>query len=101
MVTKIDVLDTFAEIPVCTEYRYKGSVLQEFPAETEVLAKVEPVYRTIPGWQVSTAGTREWEKLPPRAQDYLKFLADYLCVPVGMVSTGPGRDDTIQLQSGF
>jgi len=98
VVTKIDVLDTFGEIPFCTEYKYKGSVLNEFPAEADLLAKVEPVYRNLPGWQTSTAGVREWKQLPARTQDYLKFLSDYLEVPIGMVSTGPGRDETIQLR---
>ena len=98
VVTKIDVLDTFAEVPFCTEYKYKGSVLTEFPAEAEVLDKVEPVYKSLPGWQTSTAGTREWKQLPLKAQDYLKFLSDYLSVPIGMVSTGPGRDETIRVK---
>jgi len=97
VITKLDVLDAFAEIPFCTEYKYKGSVLQEFPAEVEVLESVEPVYRTLPGWQTSIAGTREWKQLPTKAQDYLKFLSDYLGVPIGMISTGPGRDETIRL----
>ena len=98
VVTKIDVLDSFAEIPFCTDYKYKGSVLKEFPAEIEVLEKVEPVYRTLPGWQTSIAGVRDWKQLPSRAQDYLKFLSDYLGVEIGMVSTGPGRDETIRLK---
>jgi adenylosuccinate synthase len=98
VVTKIDVLDTFAEIPFCIAYKYKGSVLTEFPAEADVLAEIEPVYRNLPGWQTSTAGIREWKQLPVAAQDYLKFLSDYLEVPIGMVSTGPGREETIRVR---
>jgi adenylosuccinate synthase len=98
VVTKLDVLDEFAEIPVCIDYKYKGSMLREFPAEVEILEKVEPVYKLIPGWQTSIAGVREWQNLPPRAQDYLKFVSDYMEVPIGMVSTGPGRNETIQLK---
>jgi adenylosuccinate synthase len=98
VITKLDVLDDFAEIPFCTDYRYKGSVLREFPAEVEVLEKVEPVYQTLPGWQSSSAGIREWKQLPVRAQDYLKFLSDYLGVEIGMVSTGPGRNETIRVK---
>ena len=98
VVTKIDVLDGFAEIPFCTEYKYKGSALKEFPPEVEVLEKVEPVYRTLPGWLTSIAGVREWKQLPAKAQDYLKFLSEYLGVEIGMVSTGPGRDETIRLK---
>jgi adenylosuccinate synthase len=95
--TKIDVLDTLAEIPFCTEYRYKGSVLKEFPADAAILAGVEPVYKNIRGWQTALAGVREWSALPATAQDYIKFVADYLGVPVSMVSTGPARDETIHL----
>ena len=97
-VTKLDVLDAFADIPFCTEYKYKGSVLRDFPAEVEVLEQVEPVYRTLPGWQTSIAGVREWKQLPQKAQDYLKFLSDYLNVEIGMVSTGPGRNETIRVK---
>jgi adenylosuccinate synthase len=98
VVTKIDVLDHFAEIPFCTGYKYKQSLLKEFPAEIEVLEQVEPVYRNLPGWQTSIAGIREWKQLPGKAQDYLKFLSDYLSVEIGMVSTGPGADETIRLK---
>ena len=97
VVTKIDVLDELAEIPFCVDYKYKGSVLKEYPPDGDMLARVEPVYKSLPGWQSSIAGCREWAKLPSKAQDYLKFLSDYLGVPLNMVSTGPGRDETIRL----
>jgi len=96
VVTKVDVLDAFAEVPFCVEYKYKGSVLKEFPADIEILAKIEPVYKMFPGWRASCAGVREWSNLPVAAQDYVKFLSDYLSVPVSMVSTGSGRDETIR-----
>ncbi len=96
-ITKVDVLDVFAEIPVCVDYKYKGSVLKEFPADAAILARVEPVYRNLRGWQTPTAGTTEWSALPAAAQDYLKFLSDYLGVKISMVSTGPGRHETIHL----
>ena len=96
VITKIDVLDEFAEIPFCIDYKYKGSVLKEFPADCSILGNVEPVYKNIPGWNQSVAGVKEWSDLPSRAQDYLKFLSDYLEIPVSMISTGPGRDETIR-----
>jgi adenylosuccinate synthase len=96
-VTKLDVLDTFSEIPFCVDYKYKGSVLKEFPADIEVLGKVEPVFKNLPGWRTSIASTREWSKLPSAAQDYLKFMSDYLNTPISMVSTGAGRDETIHV----
>jgi adenylosuccinate synthase len=95
-ITKIDVLDTFDEIPFCVDYKYKGSVLKEFPADTTILAEVQPVYTNIRGWKQSLAGKKEWSGLPTAAQDYLKFLSDYLEIPVSMVSTGPGREETIR-----
>jgi len=58
---------------------------------------VEPVYKSMKGWQTSIAGTRDFEKLPATAQDYLKFLSDYLEVPISMVSTGPEREETIRI----
>jgi adenylosuccinate synthase len=97
VITKIDVLDTLEEIPICIDYKYKGSVLKEFPADGAILEKVEPVYKNIRGWKQSLAGLKAWQDLPERAQDYLKFLSDYLGIPLSMVSTGPGRDDTILL----
>jgi adenylosuccinate synthase len=96
-ITKIDVLDVFDEIPFCVDYRYKGERLKEFPADSAILERVEPVYKTLRGWNRSLAGMREWSELPPPAQDYVKFLSDYLEVPVSMVSTGPGREETIRL----
>jgi adenylosuccinate synthase len=97
VITKIDDLDTFGEIPFCVEYKYKGSVLKEFPPDTAILSRVEPVYKTMRGWTTSIAGVKEWSKLPVAAQDYLKFMSDYLETPISMVSTGPSRDETIRL----
>ena len=97
VITKIDVLDMLAEIPFCVDYKYKGSVLKEFPADVAVLTAVEPVYKNLRGWQTSIVGKKGWPDLPTAAQDYLKFLSDYLGVPVSMVSTGPEREQTIRL----
>jgi adenylosuccinate synthase len=97
VITKIDVLDVFEEIPFCVGYKYKGSVLKEFPCDTEVLARVEPVYKMVRGWREPLAGKKDWSDLPTVAQDYLKFLSDYLEIPISMVSTGPGRDETVRL----
>ena len=95
VVTKLDVFDTQREIQVCTGYRYKGSELREMPAEVNVFAAIEPVYKTVRGWQGATAGVRDAAKLPEGAKDYLKFVSDSLQVEVGMISTGPERDATI------
>ncbi|MGH9787540.1 MAG: adenylosuccinate synthetase, partial [Candidatus Acidiferrales bacterium] len=97
VVTKLDVLDHLAEIPVCIGYRYKGSPLKGMPAEAEVFEAVEPIYKNVPGWQAPTRGLRDANDLPQRARDYLKFVSESVGVEVGMISTGPGRDETILL----
>jgi adenylosuccinate synthase len=93
--TKLDVLDEFAEIQVCTGYEYRGSKLSEFPAEIKVLEQVKPIYKAAAGWQSQTAGIRNYADLPQRAQDYLKLLSDITETEFSFISTGPDREDTI------
>lgn len=95
VVTKMDVLDELAEIPVCVGYKYKGKKITEFPADVRALEKMEPIYEKLPGWKTSTEGAREFAKLPSKAQDYLKFIEEKSGARVGMVSTGADRDHTI------
>jgi adenylosuccinate synthase len=95
VITKLDVLDHLAEIPVCVGYRYRGSDLMEMPPLASVLETLEPVYKTLPGWQSPTYGMTEHGQLPQRARDYLKCLADSAEVEVSVVSTGPERDQTM------
>jgi adenylosuccinate synthase len=95
VVTKLDVLDSFETIPVCVGYRYRGEVIEEMPALSRVLEEIEPVYEDRPGWNCSTEGITEYDKLPAAARDYLKYLEDKTEVEIGCVSTGPERDQTI------
>src|SRR5262249_37782342 len=95
VVTKLDVLDEFDEIPVCTGYRYKGKPVSEIPAGARTFEKLECVYETLPGWKTPTEGVREFSRLPQRAQDYLKFIEEKTGARIGMISTGPDRDHTI------
>jgi adenylosuccinate synthase len=95
VVTKLDVFDTQRDIQVCVGYRYKGSPMCEMPAAAEDFAHITPEYRTLPGWQASTEGLRDADRLPQTATDYLSFIADFLNVEIGMISTGPERDATI------
>ena len=95
VVTKLDVLDHLAEIPVCVGYRYKGAPLREMPAEADLFEQVEPEYVARPGWQASTRGLTDYNQLPQKARDYLKFVAEQAGVEIGMVSTGPQREETI------
>ncbi|HVF66877.1 MAG TPA: adenylosuccinate synthase [Pyrinomonadaceae bacterium] len=93
--TKLDILDTLDEIKVCTGYRLKGESCESFPAVSHELREVEPVYETLPGWNSSTEGVTELESLPARARDYVEFISEQIGVPVGLVSTGPERGQTI------
>ena len=93
--TKLDVLDERDTIPVCTGYRFEGETLAELPADTRVLEACEPVYETLPGWNAPTAGVRDWAMLPPNARRYLDRLAELVGTEIGLVSTGPDREQTI------
>jgi len=95
VVTKLDVLDDLAEIPVCVGYNIGGKATAEAPAEACGFDNIECIYERLPGWQISTEGITEYEKLPRQAQGYLAFLEKEAGAKIGMVSTGPGRDHTI------
>jgi adenylosuccinate synthase len=95
VMTKPDVLDGLAEIPVCTGYHYKGSRLDEFPTEPWILEKVEPRLETRPGWKTPVHEIRDWDALPQAFLDYVKFLEDRVEARFAIVSTGVERRDTI------
>ncbi|HEV3468694.1 MAG TPA: adenylosuccinate synthase, partial [Pyrinomonadaceae bacterium] len=93
--TKLDVLDELDELKVCTGYRLGGRACESFPALSKDLRNVEPVYETLPGWKTSTVGTTELGRLPAAARDYVEFISAQIGAPVGLVSTGPERNQTI------
>ena len=93
--TKLDILDTLDEIKVCTSYRRNGKTCDSFPAVSQELREVEPVYETLPGWMTSTEGITELDELPRAARDYVRFISEQIGVSVGLVSTGPERGQTI------
>jgi adenylosuccinate synthase len=95
VVTKLDVLDDLAEIPVCVGYKVDGKSTIEVPAQASGYEKIECVYKMLPGWQTSTEGITNYEKLPRQAREYLSFIAKETDAQVGMISTGPDRDHTI------
>ena len=97
VITKLDVLDTLAEIPVCVGYEIGGKVTDEIPADVDGLEHIKPVYTTLKGWQSSTEGITDFEKLPQAAKDYLRFQEQESGARIGMVSTGPDRDQTMVL----
>jgi adenylosuccinate synthase len=96
-VTKLDVLDSFAEIPVGSMYRLDGEACQEMPAEVEALGRVQPVYEVHPGWQQPTGGARRLADLPSAARAYLDRLEVLSGVPVRYVSVGTRRDQIIEV----
>jgi adenylosuccinate synthase len=95
VVTKLDVLDELAEIPVCVGYKINGRHSDEVPAHASGYDTVECVYKTLPGWQSSTEEITEFRKLPKTAREYLAFIEKESGTRIGMVSTGPGREQTI------
>lgn len=94
-ITKLDVLDKFESIKVCTGYRYKKKVLKEFPTDLRVLQECEPIYETLPGWQSPTTGIKKWEDLPENAQKYLSYLEEITGASAKVVSVGSKRSQTI------
>jgi adenylosuccinate synthase len=93
--TKLDVLDALDEIKVCVGYEVDGKRIDTFPAVSHDLRMIKPIYETLPGWKSETLGTTEFEKLPTKAQDYVRFLSEEVGVEIGLISTGPERDQTI------
>ena len=97
VVTKLDVLDTLAEIPVCTHYRIDGKETDVIPADIRRFDQIEPVYTRLPGWQSSTEAVTSFKDLPENARKYLRYLEDYSGAKIGMVSTGPDRNQTFSV----
>jgi len=97
VITKLDVLDTLAEIPICVGYEIDGKTTDEIPADVDGLERIKPVYTSLKGWQESTEGITDFENLPRAAQEYLRFQERESGARVGMVSTGPDRDQTMVL----
>jgi adenylosuccinate synthase len=93
--TKLDILDTFEEIPVAIAYTHQGQTLDSFPASLQILENVEVKYETLPGWKSKTSGIRKFEELPANAVSYIKFIEQYVGVKVKYIGTGPARDDII------
>ncbi|MBS1813412.1 MAG: adenylosuccinate synthase [Acidobacteria bacterium] len=101
VITKLDVLDALNEIPVCTHYKIDGKIVDAIPADILGFQSIEPVYKKLPGWKTSTEGIVDFDKLPKQAQEYLRFMEQETGAKVGMVSTGPGREQTIVMPGFF
>jgi adenylosuccinate synthase len=99
--TKLDVLDGFDKVKICTGYRLDGEVLDYFPAHAADQASVEPVYEEMDGWSGTTAGARSWAQLPAQAIKYIRRIEELIETPVALVSTSPERADTILVRDPF
>ena len=99
--TKLDVLDGFDEIKVCTSYRRGGKKYDYLPAGVSAQAEIEPVYETFEGWRESTRGARSWADLPATAIKYIRRIEELIQAPVAMLSTSPEREDTILVRDPF
>jgi adenylosuccinate synthase len=100
-ITKLDVLDGMSEIRLATSYIKDGQPIDLIPTGAEAVARCEPVYETLPGWQESTVGATTFDALPENARAYLRRIEALAGVPIAMVSTGPDRDETILVHHPF
>jgi len=96
--TRLDVLDTFASIKICTGYKVNGDFIDQFPSSAAVLEKCQPVYEELPGWQSPTSHLRRFKDLPKPAQSYIRRLEELITCPVDIVSVGPKREQTIMVR---
>ena len=100
-ITKLDVLDGLPSIKVCIAYEYRGKRRELAPLDADGWDECKPVYLEFPGWEESTAGVREWDKLPPAARAYLRAVEELSGCKLSIVATGADRDDTIVLDDPF
>lgn len=99
--TKLDVLDGFDTLRICTGYELDGKRLDYLPTASEQQARLTPIYEDLPGWQGSTAGARSWADLPAEAVKYVRRIEELIACPVALLSTSPERDDTILVRDPF
>ncbi len=99
--TKLDILDGFDEVRICTGYRLDGDMIDRFPASQAAQARLEPIYETFEGWAGTTGGARSWAALPAQAIKYVRYIEELVDAPVALLSTSPERDDTILVHNPF
>jgi adenylosuccinate synthase len=93
--TKLDVLDGMETIDICTGYKIADRTVTEFPSDLNTCGPITPIYESWPGWPTPTKGAREYAQLPAAAQKYIRRLEEVSGVPVGLISTGSDRNETI------
>ena len=99
--TKLDVLDEFDEIKMCIHYELDGKKIDYLPTSSKDQFKVKPIYKTFPGWRISTQGVRNINELPEKARNYIIAVEDFIGAKISSISTSPEREDTILLENPF
>jgi adenylosuccinate synthase len=99
--TKLDVLDDLDEINMCVEYRLDGKKIDYLPASVEDQLKIEPVYKSFPGWKKNTSGIKNIKELPDEAKNYIYAIEDFIGAKIASISTSPEREDTILIENPF
>jgi adenylosuccinate synthase len=100
-ITRLDILDHMDEIKVCTGYSYNGKEVREYPADLNFLEKITPVYKTFKGWNQDISDIRRYEDLPKLCREYVETVSKMIGVPIGIISVGPSREQTIVLKDIF
>ena len=100
-ITRLDILDELEEIKVCVGYGYEGKPVKEYPADLKFLSKVTPVYKTYKGWKEKISAIRDYDRLPALCKEYLSDISKEIGVPIGIVSVGPSREETIVVKDVF
>ena len=93
---KLDVLDKFESLKLCTGYKINGELTKDFPTDANKFDSVEAVYEEFPGWNTSTQELRDFDKAPATFKSYIQRIEEFLGIPVAMASVGPERDATLQ-----
>ena len=101
VLTRLDILDEFDSVKVCVGYEVDGKRVDRFPANTGLLARCEPIYEELPGWDQPTASATELSQLPENALAYVKRIEELVGCRVQIISTGPRREETIQVEPVF
>lgn len=93
--TKLDILDEFEEIKVCTEYECNGEKSKNLSTFINQFDNITPIYKSVPGWKCSTVGINSFDDLPEKAKEYICYIEEILHTPIKHISTGPKRNDMI------
>ncbi len=96
--TRLDILDAFDSVKICTSYKLDGGILKDFPSDTAILDKCQPVYQELPGWQTETSTIRHHKQLPSQARHYIARLEELLSCPVSVISVGASREQAIMVK---